>query len=144
VRWRRWHDDSDQQLDNAHLMRLAGRFARRVRAWAETHEVPVIDCKAGERKHLIAEEYLSEHTVGVGVFLIMVARPTNTGWVSVGTDHDASAFAVGTLSAWWDTGGRARYPGAQRLLICADGGGSNGSRVRAGKSSLPRSRPTPA
>jgi len=80
VWWRRWHDDSDQQLDNAHLMRLAGRFARRVRAWAETHEVPVIDCKAGERKHLIAEEYLGEHTVGVGVFLILVARAPAIVW----------------------------------------------------------------
>jgi hypothetical protein len=65
VWWRRWHEDSDEQLDNAHLMRLAGRFARRVRAWAEAHQVPVIDCTAGERKHLIAEEYLREHTVGV-------------------------------------------------------------------------------
>jgi hypothetical protein len=54
-----------------------------------------------------------------------------TGWVSVGTDHDTSAFAVATLRTWWDTVGRARYPAAQRLLVCADGGGSNGSRVRA-------------
>lgn len=80
VWWRRWHDDSDQQLDNAHLMRLAGRFARRVRAWAETNQVPVIDCKAGERKHLIAEEYLGEHTVRVGVFLILVARAPAIVW----------------------------------------------------------------
>jgi hypothetical protein len=80
VWWRRWHDDSDEQLDNAHLMRLAGRFARRVRAWAQTNQVPVIDCKAGERKHLIAEEYLSEHTVGVGVFLILVARAPAIVW----------------------------------------------------------------
>jgi hypothetical protein len=60
----------------------------------------------------------------------------NTGWVSVGTDHDTSAFAVATLRTWWDTIGRARYPGADRLLICADGGGSNGSRVRAWKIEL--------
>ena len=80
VWWRRWHDDSDQQLDNAHLMRLAGRFARRVSAWAQANQVPVIDCKAGERKHLIAEEYLGEHTVGVGVFLILVARAPATVW----------------------------------------------------------------
>jgi Rhodopirellula transposase DDE domain len=60
----------------------------------------------------------------------------NTGWVSVGTDHDTSAFAVATLRTWWDTVGRARYPHADRLLICADGGGSNGSRVRAWKIEL--------
>ena len=60
----------------------------------------------------------------------------NTGWVSVGTDHDTSAFAVATLRTWWDTVPRARYPSAQRLLICADGGGFNGSRVRAWKVEL--------
>ncbi len=62
----------------------------------------------------------------------------NTGWVSVGTDHDTSAFAVATLRRWWDTVGRSRYPHAGKLLICADGGGSNGSRVRAWKIELAR------
>jgi hypothetical protein len=57
-------------------MRLAGRFARRVKAWGAAHEVPVIFCKAGERKHRIAEEYLAEHTVRVGVFLVLVAPAT--------------------------------------------------------------------
>ena len=80
VWWRRWHDDSDAELDNAHLMRLAGRFARRVRAWAAAQHVPVIDCKSDERKHRIAEEYLREHSVGVGVFLILVARAPATVW----------------------------------------------------------------
>jgi transposase len=60
----------------------------------------------------------------------------NTGWVSVGTDHDTSAFAVATLRSWWNTVGDLRYPNAERLLICADGGGSNGSRVRAWKIEL--------
>jgi hypothetical protein len=80
VWWRRWHDDGDQTLDNAHLMRLAGRFARRVRAWAGAHGVPVIDCTRDERKHRIAEEYLREHSVGVGVFLILVARAPASVW----------------------------------------------------------------
>jgi hypothetical protein len=80
VWWRRWHEDGDASLDNAHLMRLAGRFARRVRAWAAAHGVPVIDCAAGERKHRIAEDYLREHSVGVGVFLILVARAPATVW----------------------------------------------------------------
>jgi len=61
----------------------------------------------------------------------------NTGWVSVGNDHETSAFAVATLRSWWDTIGKTRYPNADRLLICADGGGgSNGSRVRAWKIEL--------
>lgn len=60
----------------------------------------------------------------------------NTGWVSVGTDHDTSAFAVATLRTWWQDVGQARYPNAQELLICADSGGSNGSRIRAWKIEL--------
>jgi transposase len=60
----------------------------------------------------------------------------NAGWVSVGTDHDTSAFAVATLRSWWTTIGARRYPGAGRLLICADSGGSNGNRARAWKIEL--------
>ena len=78
--WRRWHGDSDAELDDAHLMRLPGRFARRVRAWAKTNGVPVIECKAGQRKHRIAEEYLASHSVGPGVFLVLVARARATVW----------------------------------------------------------------
>ncbi|MCA1681805.1 MAG: hypothetical protein LC700_01370, partial [Actinobacteria bacterium] len=80
VWWRRLHDDSDELLDNTHLMRMAGRFSRRVRAWAGAHGIPVIDCKRGERKHQLAEEYLATHTVGPGVFLILVARAPATVW----------------------------------------------------------------
>jgi hypothetical protein len=61
---------------------------------------------------------------------------TNTGWVSVGTEHDTAAFAVATLHRWWDAIGRRRYPHAGRLLICADAGGSNGYRLRAWKVEL--------
>ena len=80
VWWRRLHGDSDELLDNTHLMRMAGRFARRVRAWATAHQVPVIDCKRGERKHQLAEEYLASHSVGPGVFLILVARASAAVW----------------------------------------------------------------
>jgi hypothetical protein len=75
VWWRVLHDGSDDDLDNTHLMRFAGRFARRVKAWASANGVPVIYCKAGERKHLIAEEYLATHEVGTGVFLVLAAKP---------------------------------------------------------------------
>jgi hypothetical protein len=66
VWWRRLHDGSEEQLDNTHLMRMAGRFSRRVRAFAKAHGIPVIDCGRGDRKHRIAEEYLATHTVGAG------------------------------------------------------------------------------
>ena len=57
----------------------------------------------------------------------------NAGWVTVGIDHDTASFAVASIRHWWETRGRARYPTARRLLITADGGGSNGSRVRLWK-----------
>jgi len=60
----------------------------------------------------------------------------NAGWVSVGLDHDTAAFAVATIRRWWAGAGRARYPHARRLLITADGGGSNGARVRLWKWAL--------
>lgn len=60
----------------------------------------------------------------------------NQGWVSVGIDHDTAEFAVQTLRRWWTEMGQALYPGAKRLLITADGGGSNGSRVRLWKVAL--------
>jgi transposase len=53
----------------------------------------------------------------------------NTGWVNVGIDHDTAAFAVESIRRWWNDVGKQQYPLAKRLLITADGGGSNGSRV---------------
>jgi Rhodopirellula transposase DDE domain len=63
---------------------------------------------------------------------------TNTGWVSVGVDHDTAEFAVETVRRWWRYMGREVYPQAKRLLITADGGGSNGSRCRLWKVELQR------
>lgn len=58
------------------------------------------------------------------------------GWVSVGTDHDTAAFAVQTIRRWWQVVGSNTYPDAKELFITADGGGSNGSRVRLWKLEL--------
>jgi len=60
----------------------------------------------------------------------------NTGWVSVGVDHDTASFAVETIRRWWYAMGKEKYPQAKRLLITADGGGSNGSRLRLWKLEL--------
>jgi hypothetical protein len=60
----------------------------------------------------------------------------NTGWVNVGTDHDTAAFAVESIRRWWRMMGQSEYPQAQRLLITADSGGSNGARVRLWKTEL--------
>jgi hypothetical protein len=60
----------------------------------------------------------------------------NTGWVNVGRDHDTAAFAVATLRRWWTSVGKTVYPHTDRLLICADAGGSNGYRTRLWKAEL--------
>jgi hypothetical protein len=60
----------------------------------------------------------------------------NVGWVSVGTDRDTATFAVNTIRRWWPAMGKKRYPKTKRLMITADGGGSNGYRVRLWKVEL--------
>jgi hypothetical protein len=62
----------------------------------------------------------------------------DTGFVSVGVDHDTAAFAVNAIRTWWQRVGRTRYRTARRLLVTADGGGSNGYRLRAWKVELAR------
>ena len=60
----------------------------------------------------------------------------NRGFVNVGTDHDTGAFAVASIRGWWRSEGKSLYSDAQSLLITADGGGSNGSRLRLWKLEL--------
>lgn len=61
---------------------------------------------------------------------------SNSGWVSVGSDHDTAAFAVNAIRRWWMTMGKERYASSRRLMITADAGGSNGYRVRLWKVEL--------
>ena len=60
----------------------------------------------------------------------------NSGWVSVGLDHDTASFAVETIRRWWHAMGQEKYPEAKQLIITADGGGSKGSRLRLWKLEL--------
>jgi len=78
--WWRALTGSDDQLENAYLMRLAGRFSRRLRAYAQAHGIPVRDCPAGERKHELAEEYRAQTKVTQGLFLILVGRAQAPVW----------------------------------------------------------------
>jgi hypothetical protein len=66
------------------------------------------------------------------------------GWVNVGTDHDTASFAVESIRRWWRAMGAPRYPAADRLLICADAGGSNGHRSRLWKVEVQRFASTAA
>ena len=77
--WRRWQG-SDEQLDNAHLMRAAGRFARRVKAWAKAANVPVISTSAGQRKEVISHAHLPADPTFEGVFLVVVGRAPARVW----------------------------------------------------------------
>src|SRR5271167_3710468 len=84
--WWRALTGSDETLDNAHLMRLAGRFSRRVRGYANAHDIPVVECAAGERKHDVADDYLAKTTVTEGLFLVLVGRAQAPVW-HVGSNY---------------------------------------------------------
>jgi hypothetical protein len=78
--WWRQLEGSEENLDNNHLMRMAGRLARRLRAYASAHQIPVVDCETKERKDAIADEYLPKETSFVGLFAILVGRAPAPVW----------------------------------------------------------------
>jgi hypothetical protein len=77
--WRQWKG-SDEGLETAQLMRIAGRYGKRVRAYAEAHKIPVIECDEEVRKHALAEEHLPQDATFQGVFLILVSRFSAPIW----------------------------------------------------------------
>jgi hypothetical protein len=78
--WWRTLKGSDADLDNAHLMRMAGHLSRCVRGWAKKEGIPVIDCSVGERKHDLAEQYLPSDRTKTGIFLVLVNRASASVW----------------------------------------------------------------
>jgi hypothetical protein len=86
----------------------------------------------GQPETVQVHDFAKQKDVPYGVYDL----GQNAGWVSVGTDHDTSAFAVESIRRWWKMMGREAYPEARQLLITADSGGSNGSRVRLWKLEL--------
>jgi hypothetical protein len=78
--WWRSLEGTDDTLDNAHLMRMAGRFSRCLRGWAKKEGIAVIDCPAGERKHEVAESYLPADPKRTGIFLVLVNRAPAAVW----------------------------------------------------------------
>jgi hypothetical protein len=92
---------------------------------------------AGDPEQVNVHDFLDKDlgkAIPYGVYDIAA----NAGWVSVGTDADTAQFAVNTLRTWWRKTGRPAYPHASRLLVTADSGGSNGSRLRLWKTELAR------
>ncbi len=78
--WWRSLEGGDDTLDNAHLIRMAGRFSRCVRGWAKKENIPVVDCAAGERKHDVAKQHLPADPKRTGIFLVLVNRAPAPIW----------------------------------------------------------------
>jgi hypothetical protein len=104
---------------------LVGEFKNGGREWHP----------AGHPEHVKVHDFIDK-TLGKANPYGVYDVATNTGWVSVGTDHDTASFAVNTITRWWQQIGSSLHPHASRLLICADGGGSNGYRTRLWKTEL--------
>lgn len=104
---------------------LVGQFKNGGREWqpqGEPEQVEIHDFATPE----------SPKVIPYGIYDI----GKNMGWVNVGCDHDTASFAVASIRRWWLSMGQEVYPEAEELLICADGGGSNGYRVRLWKVEL--------
>jgi Rhodopirellula transposase DDE domain len=82
-------------------------------------------CPDAVKVHDFVDDELGK-VVPYGVYDIAA----NAGCVSIGIDNDTAQFSVNSIRRWLDVMGRERYPNTNRLMITADGGGSNGSRVR--------------
>ena len=102
---------------------LIGGYANGGREWQPSGEPERVNV------HDFADRALGEPAKAIpyGVYDI----GNDEGWVNVGDTADTAEFAVESIRRWWNQMGRARFPDATRLMITADGGGSNGSRVRA-------------
>ena len=104
---------------------LVGHFKNGGRVWLPR----------GEPERVHVHDFIDKQlgkAIPYGVYDIAA----DAGWVSVGTDHDTADFAVATIATWWRKAGSPAYPHASRLLITADGGGSNGYRIRLWKIEL--------
>ncbi len=109
---------------------LVGDFKNAGRGWRHASNRP-----QGNPEEVRVHDFLLPE-LGRAVPYGLYDLAANAGWVSVGMNHDTASFAVQTIRRWWQEIGRVRYPAAERLVITADGGGSNGSRLRLWKYEL--------
>ncbi len=107
------------------MKELVGEFGNGGREWRPKGEPSRV------RTHDFPDSQLGK-AIPYGVYDLAA----DAGWVNVGTDHDTAAFAVESIRRWWNAAGQDAYPGARRLLITADAGGSNSYRTRAWKAEL--------
>jgi hypothetical protein len=104
---------------------LVGRFANKGREWQPKGTPP----------NVLVHDF-PDDAVGKAIPYGVYDVGRNEGWVSVGIDHDTSAFAVASIRSWWRSMGQRAYPDARELYIVADAGGSNGYRARLWKAEL--------
>lgn len=106
---------------------LVGRFAQAGREWR----------RSGEPEEVSTYDF-PDSAEGKAIPYGVYDLSDDSAWVSVGVDHDTSVFAVATIEKWWEKMGREKYPNAHKLVITADGGGSNGHRLWLWKHELAR------
>ncbi len=138
------HPDRDGQFQHINRQVLSAQAAGQPVISVDTKKKELIgDFKNGGSDYRAAgcpdqvrvHDFIDKHLGKVAPYGIY-DMAANTGWVSVGIDHDTAEFAVQSIRRWHEVVGGVRYPRAERLLITADGGGSNGSRVRLWKLEL--------
>jgi hypothetical protein len=109
---------------------LIGDYANGGREWSPSGEPERVGV------HDFADRALGEFAKAIPYGIYDLSN--NEGWVNVGDVADTAAFAVNAIRTWWNEKGKLRFPAADRLLVTADAGGSNGYRVRAFKVELAR------
>jgi hypothetical protein len=140
------HPDRNAQFEflNAQVQAFQGRGQPVVSVDAKKKEL-IGDFKnggaewqpEGEPEEVRCKDFLDKR-LGKGIPYGVYDLTCDSGWVSVGVDHDTAVFATETIRRWWEEMGERTYPRATELLITADGGGSNSSRSRLWKVCLQR------
>ena len=142
----RQHPDRDAQFEHINSRVLEFQAARRPVISVDTKKKELIgnfknagtDYRPQGSPQRVNVHDFEDKTLGKAIPYGIYDLTDNSGWVSVGITHDTAQFAVNAIRRWLEKMGRARYPSADRLMITADSGGSNGARVRLWKIELQR------
>jgi len=140
----RGHPDRDAQFEHINRQALEFQEAGQPVISVDTKKKELVGnyrnagtdwCAEGRSRRVNVHDF-EDKELGKAIPYGVYDIADNTAWVSVGVTRDTAQFAVNAIRQWWEKMGGARYPGADRLMITADGGGSNGSRVRLWKLEL--------
>ena len=140
----RQHPDRDAQFEHINARVLEFQAAQRPVISVDTKKKELIgnfknagtDYRPQGSPQRVNVHDFEDKTLGKAIPYGIYDLTDNSGWVSVGITHDTAQFAVNAIRRWLEKMGRARYPSADRLMITADSGGSNGARVRLWKIEL--------